>query len=118
MRVSEGVLEQEVVDLGPGSRARRATGEAEEVLFVVSGHGVLCLNGERHAIEPDAGVNLGPGQEYELHNSASDPMRTVSVRIRGAGLESDPDPAGAAAAAAAAERIVVRRLADQEARAA
>jgi mannose-6-phosphate isomerase-like protein (cupin superfamily) len=105
MLVSESVLEQEVIDLGPHSRARRATGDAEEVLFVVSGRGELRLDGECHAVEPDTGINLGPGREYELRNLASDPMRTVSVRIHG----------GAADGAHDTERIVVRRLAEQEA---
>jgi len=99
-------LEQAVIDCEPGSSISRATGEAEEVLFVIAGSGALRLGRERHALEPETGINLGPGEEYALENEGSDPLRMVSVRIR------DPEPAGADG------RTVVRRLADQEAQAA
>jgi mannose-6-phosphate isomerase-like protein (cupin superfamily) len=99
-------LEQTVLECAPGTSTTRATGKAEEVLFVVAGQGELRLpGGERHPLEPETGVNLGPGQEYELRNETSDPMRMVSVQIRGAA----PDGAPGAA------RTVIRRLADQEA---
>jgi quercetin dioxygenase-like cupin family protein len=103
-------LEQTVLECAPHSATTRDTGEAEEALFVVAGHGELRLGGgdERHALEPETGVNLGRGQEYELRNEASDPMRIVCVRVRGAaplGVEGRGDPTSAA----------VRRLADLEA---
>jgi mannose-6-phosphate isomerase-like protein (cupin superfamily) len=99
-------LEQTVLECAPGTSTTRATGEAEEVLFVVAGQGELRLpGGERHQLEPETGVNLGPGQEYELRNEMSDPMRMVSVQIHGPALDGGPPPA----------RTVVRRLADQQA---
>ena len=103
-------LEQTVLECAPHSATTRETGEAEEALFVVAGHGELRLGGgeERHALEPEIGVNLGPGQEYELRNETSDPMRIVCVRVRGAaipGLGGRDEPGGAA----------VCRLADLEA---
>jgi mannose-6-phosphate isomerase-like protein (cupin superfamily) len=105
-------LEQTVLVCAPDTTTARATGDAEEVLFVVAGRGELCLaGGERHALEPETGVNLGPGEDYELRNQASDPLRLVSVRIRGAAA---PDGRGDGAGAGPA-RTVVRRLADQEA---
>jgi mannose-6-phosphate isomerase-like protein (cupin superfamily) len=98
-------LEQTVLECAPGTSTARATGEAEEVLFVVAGQGEIRLpGGERHPLEPETGVNLGPGQEYELRNETSDPMRMVSVQIRGSATDGGP-PGG---------RTVVRRLADQE----
>jgi mannose-6-phosphate isomerase-like protein (cupin superfamily) len=97
-------LEQTVLECAPGTSTTRATGEAEEVLFVVAGQGELCLpGGERHRLEPETGVNLGPGQEYELRNETSDPMRMVSVQVHGPAPEGSLDG-----------RTVVRRLADQE----
>ena len=99
-------LEQTVLECAPGTSTSRATGEAEEVLFVVAGQGELRLpGGERHPLEPETGVNLGPGQEYELRNETSDPMRAVSVQIRPPALDGGPPAA----------RMVVRRLAEQEA---
>lgn len=98
-------LEQTVLECAPGTTTARATGDAEEVLFVLAGNGELRLGAdERHALEPDTGINLGPGQEYELRNEASDPLRMVSVRVRGPAAEDGGE-----------ERTVVRRLADQEA---
>ena len=102
--MTDGVLKQAVIDLAPGDLVARATDQSEEVLFVVSGQGELRLHGKRFALGPEAGVNLGPGQEYELHNDGSDPMRAVSVRIP----EPAPEDPGRQA------RTVVRQLADQE----
>ena len=99
-------LEQSVIECAAQRAVARATGDAEEVLFVLSGAGELRAGGERHVLEAETGVNLGPGQEYELHNQASDPMRTVSVRIRAAAVDG---------AAGGQARVMVRRLADQQA---
>jgi mannose-6-phosphate isomerase-like protein (cupin superfamily) len=149
-------LEQALVECAPHSAVARATGDAEEVLFVLSGSGELWTGGERYVIEPESGVNLGPGQEYELRNEASDPIRTVCVRIRAAapktlgeaerdgsgwqeasgssdgaaGVSGAPGSSDGAAGVsgapgssdgapgtpgAAPARVVVRRLADQQA---
>lgn len=92
----------------PGSPIPRATGEAEEVLFVIAGSGALHAGSVTHALEPETGAYIAPGQEYELQNEASDPLRIVCVRIRDP-APTDPD---------GDEQIVVRRLADQEAQSA
>ena len=102
------VLEQSVLELEPGGSAPRGTGECEEVLFVLSGHGSLHLAGAEHALEPESGAYLAPGESYELRNSGAEPLRLVAVSI--------PDPAPPEAATG--ERAVVRRLADQVSQAA
>jgi mannose-6-phosphate isomerase-like protein (cupin superfamily) len=103
------VLEQAVLECAPRAHITRATGEAEEVLFVVAGAGELRLrSGARYALEPETGLNLGPGEEYELRSEGSDPLRTVCVRIRDPAPEPEVTGGGPA-------RVVVRRLADQEA---
>jgi mannose-6-phosphate isomerase-like protein (cupin superfamily) len=112
-------LEQTVLECAPGTTTARATGESDEVLFVVAGQGELRLGGgERHALEPDTGINLAPGQEYELRNETSDPMRIVSVQIRGPAPHEDEDDGEGEAKdggeSDGAARAVVRRLADQE----
>jgi mannose-6-phosphate isomerase-like protein (cupin superfamily) len=99
-------LEQNVLELAPGGCAPRGTGEREEVLFVLSGHGTLRLGGDEHALEPESGAYLAPGERYELRNPGEEPLRLVAVSI--------PDPAPPAAG----PRAVVRRLADQVAQAA
>jgi mannose-6-phosphate isomerase-like protein (cupin superfamily) len=129
-------LEQTVLECGPGTTTARATGESEEVLFVVAGQGELRLgDGESHPLEPDTGINLGPGREYELRNETSDPMRMVSVQIRGPappggdgggdggegdggegdGGEGDGGEDGGGGRGRGPARTMVRRLADQEA---
>jgi mannose-6-phosphate isomerase-like protein (cupin superfamily) len=102
-------LEQTVLECAPGTTTARATGGAEEVLFVIAGHGELHLpGGDRHALEPDTGINLAPGQEYELRNETSDPMRMVSVRVRG-----PVPPVEGGGGGDSDGRVLVRRLADQ-----
>jgi quercetin dioxygenase-like cupin family protein len=98
-----------VIECAPGSRVSRATGEAEEVLFVLEGTGELSLAGERYPLEPETSAYLAPGEEYELDSAGPEPMRMVSVRIH------DPAPPDSGHES---ERTVVRRLADQQAQAA
>ncbi|WP_051323732.1 cupin domain-containing protein [Candidatus Solirubrobacter pratensis] len=101
-------LEQQVLELATGGSTARSTGEREEVLFVLSGRGDLRLDGAEHALEPESGAYLAPGETYELRNPGREPLRLVAVSI------PDPAPPGAATG----ERAVVRRLADQDAQAA
>jgi quercetin dioxygenase-like cupin family protein len=77
-------------------------------LFVLEGAGSLALDATRHALEPESGAYLAPGEDYELTNRGVRPLILISVRI------PDPEPERAGAG----ERAVVRRLVDQEAQAA
>jgi quercetin dioxygenase-like cupin family protein len=97
-----GTLEQTVLECGPATALARETGSAEEVLFVLDGSGTLRLDGRDYKLEPESGAYLAPGEHYELSGS----LKAVAVRI------SDPEPADEST------RAVVRRLAEQEARAA
>jgi mannose-6-phosphate isomerase-like protein (cupin superfamily) len=102
-------LQQAVVECASRSPITRATGEAEEVLFVLDGTGELRLAGERHVLEPETGAYLAPGEEYVLESHGPEPLRVVSVRIE------DPVAAGADRDRhGSSKRSVVRRLADQE----
>ena len=100
-------LEQTLLACEPGESVARAAGECEEVLFVLSGQGVLRLGGQVHALEPESGAYLAPGESYELEPSGSEALRLVAVRV--------PDPIEGSQGTA---RAVVRRLADQESAAA
>jgi len=97
-------LEQFVLECGPGCRTGRSTGRAEEVLFVLTGEGILRLAGSEYPLELESGAYLAPDQHYELENAGSGPLRIVAVRL--------PDPERGPAGP---PRQVVRRLADQEA---
>jgi quercetin dioxygenase-like cupin family protein len=101
------MLAQSLLHLPAGSRAGRATGPAEEVLFVLRGEGMLRLNGSSHPLEAECGAYLAPEEEYEIESSGEGTMRIVRVIV------PDPEPP-----VAAHGRAVVRRLSDQEAQAA
>ncbi len=104
MKETWAALQQAVIECEPRGSTSRASGETEEVLFVIEGSGALLAGSERHALEPETGAYLPPGSEYALDNDGSEPLRLVSVRV------SAPAPADDGAR----PRIVVRRLADQE----
>jgi quercetin dioxygenase-like cupin family protein len=104
-------LDMEVLELALDESMARATDDCEEVLFAVAGQGVLELMGVEHALEPESGAYLAPGEEYELRSSGG-PLTLVSVRV------PDPEPHAQSAESGAVNRTVVRRLSEQEARAA
>ena len=92
-------LELAVLELEAGGSCTRATGGAEEVLFVLSGHGTLRAGGPDQSLEPETGAYIPPASEYELSAPRDEELLIVAVRAL--------DPSGSA------ERAVVRRLADQ-----
>ena len=94
-------LEQSLLRLEPGDAMGRATGGAEEVLFVLAGDGILRIGDAEHALEPESGAHLEPGEAYQLA-AGRDGLRVVCVRI--------PDPT----TEESGSRTVVRRLEDQE----
>ena len=100
-------LVQHILTFGPERCAPRAPGACDEVLFVLSGHGLLHLAGEAHALEPEAGAYIRPGESYELQAIGGAPLVVHSVTV--------PAPPGDVEMQ---ERRIVVRLADQEARAA
>jgi mannose-6-phosphate isomerase-like protein (cupin superfamily) len=71
------LLEQAVLGLPSGATAARATGPAEEVLYVLRGTGVLRSGDASHPLEPDAGAAIAPGHEYAIE--AFDELELVSV---------------------------------------
>jgi mannose-6-phosphate isomerase-like protein (cupin superfamily) len=73
------LLEQRVIRFAPGrSQTRRLEGR-QEVFYVVSGHGRLDLGGDEHALEPDMGVFVAPGESYVIDNAGDEPLEVVSV---------------------------------------
>jgi mannose-6-phosphate isomerase-like protein (cupin superfamily) len=104
-------LEQHLLSCASGRSSPRTTGQAEEVLFVIAGTGVLHLAGVAYQLERESGAYLAPGESYEIENRGADTLELVAVRI-------PPDPLSGAGPADGAARAVVRRLADQQAEAA
>lgn len=76
-RTAGGTIEErlrlEVVEVD--GRLDGETGDRQEILYVLSGSGTLQLDGDRHALDPDTGVLLLPGEGYTLEGS----LRVVSV---------------------------------------
>ncbi len=99
-------LEQSIVQCAPGARLVASCGRVETVMFVLGGSGVVRVGASEHELEPESGVYLAPGEEYELECTSEEPLRLVRVRI------PDPEfPSGGGADG----RQIVRRLAEQEA---
>jgi mannose-6-phosphate isomerase-like protein (cupin superfamily) len=96
-------LEQRVIRFDPGRSKERSNDGRQEVLYVVAGHGTLHLEGEAHALEPDLGVFLAPGERYSVDNPGPDVVHVVSVTA----------PIGELGVGA--ERRVTVRYADREA---
>ena len=72
-------LEQRILTFAPGRSDERATGERQEVLFVAAGSGSLRLGDETHALEPNTGAFLVPGDRYAIENPGPEELELVSV---------------------------------------
>jgi mannose-6-phosphate isomerase-like protein (cupin superfamily) len=72
-------LEQRFLRFARGrSRPRELVGQ-QEVLYVVSGSGVLEVDGTKHELDPDTGVYLVSGESYTIQNGRAEPLTVVSV---------------------------------------
>ena len=72
-------LEQHVIRFAPGPSLERINEGREEVLFVVSGHGTLRLDGAEHLLEPETGLFVAPGEAYTVENPGPEELLLVSV---------------------------------------
>ena len=88
-----------------GHSIARATGEAAELLFVVSGDGTLVTSDGEHPLEPETGVLLRPEERYEFVNAGPEDVHVVSVALH--------EPQGHSR-----EATALSRLADQAAQSA
>jgi mannose-6-phosphate isomerase-like protein (cupin superfamily) len=74
------VLEQRELRFAPGRSRPRRLGEQQELLYVAAGHGTLVLEGAEHALEPNTGVFVAPGEAYEIDNAGPGELLVISVR--------------------------------------
>jgi quercetin dioxygenase-like cupin family protein len=102
-------LEQTLLECVSERFVSRDAGDAEEVLFVISGAGSLHADGVWHDLRAESGAYLPPGSEYELRTAHDEPFRAIAVRV------PDPEPGDASMPPPA---VSVRHLAEQEAQAA
>lgn len=80
-------LEQRVIRFAPGRSRARGGGTREELLFALSGTGTVVLDGAQHAMEPETGLFVPPGQAYEVENPGPGELVLLSVL----GLEPEGD---------------------------
>ena len=78
-------LEQRVVCT---DRVELEPGDRSEVIFVASGGGVLRAGGEEHALEPDTGAYVGPGETVTLEAADGGELELVIVTTPAAELRS------------------------------
>ncbi len=64
---------------------------------MLDGAGALTTGGETHALEPEVGVYLAPGSEFELHNPGPETLRLVAVRVPIRSPPTGPRPRGGGA---------------------
>lgn len=72
-------LEQHVIRFAPGRSFERVSEGRQEVLYVVSGHGTLRLDGAEHPLEPETGAFVAPGEAYSVENPGPEELLVVSV---------------------------------------
>jgi mannose-6-phosphate isomerase-like protein (cupin superfamily) len=69
-------------------RAEFAPGEASKIVFVAAGEGTLRVDGDLHALEPETGAWVGPG-ESATAESPNGELELVVVRTPGSELQSE-----------------------------
>ena len=72
-------LEQRLIRFAPGRSRARTLEERQEVLFVVSGHGRLELDGVPHELAPNTGVFIASGETYAVDNPGPEELLVLSV---------------------------------------
>ena len=72
-------LQQRLVRFAPGRSAAQRHEALDDVLFVVSGHGTLELDGEAHPLEPDTGAFVAAGETAVVENPGPDDLVVVAV---------------------------------------
>jgi mannose-6-phosphate isomerase-like protein (cupin superfamily) len=72
-------LVQSVIRFAPGRSSERTLEGRQEVLYVAEGRGEIEVSGETHAIGPETGVFIAPGETYAIDNPGPGELLVVSV---------------------------------------
>jgi mannose-6-phosphate isomerase-like protein (cupin superfamily) len=73
-------LEQRVERFGRGRSQSRELHGNQEVLYVVSGNGLLHIGGRAYELEPDIGAYVSARERYEVENDSEEELVVVCVR--------------------------------------
>ena len=69
-----------VVEFAPNHHATANTHEeSEEILYILSGHGEMYLNGKPEPIRPGTCVLIPPNVEHSVNNTGDEVLRAVFV---------------------------------------
>jgi mannose-6-phosphate isomerase-like protein (cupin superfamily) len=83
-------LEARIERFAPGRSSERALGARQELLYVTAGAGTLLVEGAGHALEPNAGAYVAPGERYAVENPGPDELEVVVVSAPGDAGSVDP----------------------------
>jgi mannose-6-phosphate isomerase-like protein (cupin superfamily) len=72
-------LEQRVIRFAPGRSKEHMLDGRQEVIYVVSGQGMLHIGGRAHDLEPDSGAYIAAGENFEIDNPGPDELVVVAV---------------------------------------
>jgi mannose-6-phosphate isomerase-like protein (cupin superfamily) len=53
----------------------------EEYYYILSGHGVMTLDGQRHEVGPGDITAVFPGGEHGLENNGEEPLRILVISV-------------------------------------
>ena len=68
---------------------------ADQWLYIVSGRGVAVINGKRFSLVPGAMMLIERGENHEIRNTGTTPLRTLNLYVPPAyKKDADPLPAG------------------------
>lgn len=75
------VLEQRVLWFDPGRSGPRRREGHDEILYVISGHATLDLDGEPFPLEPHTGAYVRTGESWSIDNPGPQELHMVSVSV-------------------------------------
>lgn len=75
------ILTETVLTIEPGTSGSYESGKHEEALFVLAGTGALLLGDEEIEFGPESGIQIAPGEVYQLRADGPAGADVVSVRI-------------------------------------
>jgi mannose-6-phosphate isomerase-like protein (cupin superfamily) len=73
------LLELHIARYAEGRSRPRPLEGIQELMYVVSGHGTVVVDGERHQLEPGTAVYVTSGESYEVENAAPESLVIVSA---------------------------------------
>jgi mannose-6-phosphate isomerase-like protein (cupin superfamily) len=79
------LLELHIARYDPGRSQPRTLEGVQEVMYAVSGHGALLVDGTSHDLEPGTGAYVVAGETYEVDNPGPDALFVVSAAAPQAG---------------------------------